>query len=50
MTSETAPSRAARAFLNVVSDGDGTADEREAIAALSEAALDGLSRNETRAF
>jgi hypothetical protein len=50
MTSETAPSRAARAFLNAVSDSDGTNDEREAMAALSEATLDGLSCDETTAF
>jgi hypothetical protein len=50
MASKTAPSRAARAFLNAVSDGDGTDDEREAIAALSEAALDELSRDETMVF
>jgi hypothetical protein len=50
MTSKTAPGRVAQAFLNAVSDGDGTADEREAIAALSAASLDGLSCDEMIAF
>lgn len=50
MTTETTPSKAARAFLNAVSNGNGTDDERETIASLSEAALDGLTRDEATAF